>query len=601
MPLQFLLSLYYSSKPSSSSPFRLPAIHSMDSQTLNHHLEHVKNTATSYLLQPGFYATPAKVADGLINLMEWEFGILGRQIQSLIVGNGVPLLSRRGKVGQARYHYSTGDICPNLATPATRQIIIPAPAEGYSLNINLMARYGSMTVGGGVVYSWRFENERRPKVYRCWTPPRRRGIPAHVMRRYENKDFFEDIGRLTPLRHRNFPFLGASSLMAPTPSIVMELGAFQMRSAHLFLNRIPATHLSIAGVLVSLEGHGGDNDIDSTPGRMMATRILESLPRPRPTCSSPFPPAEIAFGIGETDAEVERLPWRWADLDRDEAYFRNLAELFVDIYEQENEYCMGCDPEHRLFDLRSVSEQLHCDRVVDISPALVATGNLPYLDFPRSETVHPIELGSVACVMKSGRMVDIDEDTGPLHEGPFEESIDKGSGVLPESVGDYMRQTTTVSFHNPADSEIRRIQEYFLQSLQSLLHEHSWNCQLPTNGFVLVTLVKNQRSTDLTYNHDTKAEERSQDCLHCAIWGGQRHAEYKNEETSIWHIYFHAFPDRVIDAMDHSCWGLWTMSIEQADGNERELRLEPSQFSYTFERDGGFEGALVYLQIELSR
>ncbi|KAJ7111023.1 hypothetical protein C8R44DRAFT_259634 [Mycena epipterygia] len=386
-----------------------------------------------------------------------------------------------------------------------------------------------------------------------------------------------------------------------------------------------------------------------------------------PTCSSPFPPAETAFGIGDMDAKIKRLAnfmeMHAMTMTMDEVdILSNLAEHIVDIYEQENEvleglfglpadlrraegsampsalspiwqYCMGCDPEHRLFDLRSVSEQLHCDRVVDISPALVATGNVPYLYFPHTETDHPIELGSVACLTKSGRVVvvcniltelqnngiidmnqvtstEIDKDTGPLHEGPFEESMDKDSGVFPESVGDYIRyecfaggyndieirRTTTVSLHNLADSEIRRrIQEYFLQRLQSLLHEHSWNSQLPTNGFVLVTSVKSQRRTELTHNHDTEVEERSQECLHCIIWGGQRHTEHKNEAISTKHIYFHAFPERVIGTMDDICWGLWTMSIEKADGSEREFRLEPSQFSYTFERDCGFEGAIGYL------
>ncbi|KAJ7933429.1 hypothetical protein B0H13DRAFT_1856204 [Mycena leptocephala] len=30
------------------------------------------------IITRGFYATPAKAADGLMNLMEWEFGIRGR-------------------------------------------------------------------------------------------------------------------------------------------------------------------------------------------------------------------------------------------------------------------------------------------------------------------------------------------------------------------------------------------------------------------------------------------------------------------------------------------------------------------------------------------
>ncbi|KAJ7470147.1 hypothetical protein B0H11DRAFT_2283416 [Mycena galericulata] len=505
-----------------------------------------------------------------------------------------------------------------------------------------------------------------------------------IVRRYEGKSaFFEDIERLTPLRHPNLPFLGASSLMAPTPFIVMEL-ASHLSAREVIRNLYLGSHAElentaikiIAGVLDGMR-HLRENRIALSnlvkqlssiqyDGNKIILNVelpkRKPLPQPRPTCSSLFPPAATAFGIEVTDEEVARFVHDVNMMSMDTAYISDLAELFVDIYEQENkvleglfdlpadlyraessampsalssiwQYCMRCDPEHRLFDLRSISEQLHCGRVLDISPALAATGNLPYCDFPHTETDHPIELGSVACVLKSGHMViicnilrelhdngiidmnqvtstKIDEDTGPLQEGPFEESIVKGGGFLPECVGDYIRyecfangwhlievsQTITVSLHNPADREIRRrIQEYFLQRLQSLLHEHSWNYQLPTNGFVLVTSLPSRRSTELTHNHDTEVEERSQDCLHCRIWDGQHHAENKNEAVNNAHIYFHAFPERVIGAMDGNCWGVWTMSIEQADGSEHELRLDPSQFSYTFERDCGFEGALVYL------
>ncbi|KAJ7870883.1 hypothetical protein B0H13DRAFT_1044644 [Mycena leptocephala] len=45
-----------------------------------------------------------------------------------------------------------------------------------------------------------------------------------LVRRYRSvSKFFEEVDRLMPLRHPNLPFLGASSLMAPVPFIVMEL------------------------------------------------------------------------------------------------------------------------------------------------------------------------------------------------------------------------------------------------------------------------------------------------------------------------------------------------------------------------------------------
>jgi hypothetical protein len=119
------------------------------------------------------------------------------------------------------------------------------------------------------------------------------------------------------------------------------------------------------------------------------------------------------------------------------------------------------DPEDRLSDLRSVREELYKsgDRIQDISPALTATGNLPYLDVG---TEHTVELGTVACVTESAGLVivcnvlselrarkivdmnpftstEIDEDDGPLREGPWEEFIRSGDGIFPDVVGDYVR------------------------------------------------------------------------------------------------------------------------------------------------------------------
>ncbi|KAJ7106720.1 hypothetical protein C8R44DRAFT_326377 [Mycena epipterygia] len=128
------------------------------------------------------------------------------------------------------------------------------------------------------------------------------------------------------------------------------------------------------------------------------------------------------------------------------------------------QYLMGCEVGRRLHDLRNISEQL-CggrDRVFDISPALVATGNLPYLDCPYTKSDGAVGLGTVACLTKRGRLVVVCDILGKLRDeeiinmdqfisteiddddegqaSPSEELIRAGSsGIFPAFMGDYTR------------------------------------------------------------------------------------------------------------------------------------------------------------------
>ncbi|KAJ7917074.1 hypothetical protein B0H13DRAFT_2269606 [Mycena leptocephala] len=188
---------------------------------------------------------------------------------------------------------------------------------------------------------------------------------------------------------------------------------------------------------------------------------------------------------------------------------------------------------------------------------------------------------------------EIDEDAGHLREGPWEELIRSGDGIFPDVVGDYVwyecrgdgyhaievSRTTTVSLHDPAARETRRsIWKYFYQRLPSLLEEHSWDCQLPTAGFMLVTSVQSRRTTKLRHNHDTKLEERSDRCLHCKIWGNTPIRRTANSETvGKATNYFHALPEAVVEQLigtEGYFWGIWTLSIQEADGGKRESRFD---------------------------
>jgi hypothetical protein len=155
-------------------------------------------------------------------------------------------------------------------------------------------------------------------------------------------------------------------------------------------------------------------------------------------------------------------------------------------------------------------------------------------------------------------------------------------------------RTTTVSLHDPTASDVRRrIQQYFHQRLPSLLQEHSWDYQLPVHGFILglvasafyivvepltaqvVTSVRSLRTSNLTHNHDEKLEDLK-NCLKCMIEALPRvpHAETSEKPPTI-AIRFHAFLESV-GTIDHDRWGIWTLWHRDADGSEREFRLESS-------------------------
>jgi hypothetical protein len=125
---------------------------------------------------------------------------------------------------------------------------------------------------------------------------------------------------------------------------------------------------------------------------------------------------------------------------------------------------MGGVWKDRLCDLRRLSEQLcNVDQAFDIPAALMATGHLPYRDFPSTNSDHPVGLGTVACVTKSRRGIVVVcnileelQEAGIVQRNqfvstrigdpdynetprPYEKTIQSGSGIFPESVGDYVR------------------------------------------------------------------------------------------------------------------------------------------------------------------
>ncbi|KAJ7767891.1 hypothetical protein DFH07DRAFT_1009276 [Mycena maculata] len=279
------------------------------------------------------------------------------------------------------------------------------------------------------------------------------------------------------------------------------------------------------------------------------------------------------------------------------------------------QHLMGCDTSCRLRDLKSIQEQLLCrsydqDQVFDISQALVATGNHPYLEYYCPQTDDPVELGMVARVTKSGRLMVVgniltelleqgiidmnqfksDEINEFLYEdepgGPSEELISKGDGLFTESVGDYIRRLTTVSLHNPAAHEIRRrIQQYFHHRLPSFLAEHPLDRRVQTEAFILVTSVQSRKDTKLLHNHDVYSERYSQNCIHCMIWGERRQDEISTTKTiGKGGLYFHALPEASIDADEQNRWGVWAISFKEADGEERHILLESEgqQFSHGY-------------------
>ncbi|KAJ6470908.1 hypothetical protein C8R45DRAFT_1014876 [Mycena sanguinolenta] len=501
-----------------------------------------------------------------------------------------------------------------------------------------------------------------------------------LVRRYMDVSiFFKEIDRLMPLRHPNLPFLGASPLMAPVPFIVMELPfhspAHEVIQGLYGQSRMVLQRTAIQIISGVLEGmhhlrenkfalSNLKNEISSIQYNGDKVILNVDLPKRKPLPKEQ--PTRASFSI---PCETASEHWDPTDISDfltsiNHFDFSSFLESFdreavVDIHEQENEvlqtlfglragfaipsalrplwhHCIENDPKARLSDLRSVREELYKsgDRIQDISPALTATGNLPYLDFG---TEHTVELGAVACVTKSAGMIivcnvldelrarkivdtnpftstEIDEDAGPLREGPWEEFIRSGDGIFLDVVGDYVRyecwgdgyhgievkRTTTVSLHDPAARETRQsIQEYLYHRLPSLLEEHSWDCQLPTDGFMLVTSVRSRRTTELRHNHDTELEEHSDQCLHCKIWGNTPIRRTTNPETvGKATNYFHALPEAVVEQLigtEGHLWGIWTSSIQEADGSKREYRLDPAQFSNSYYPHSGCTGAFVQL------
>ncbi|KAJ7870882.1 hypothetical protein B0H13DRAFT_1044655 [Mycena leptocephala] len=216
--------------------------------------------------------------------------------------------------------------------------------------------------------------------------------------------------------------------------------------------------------------------------------------------------------------------------------------------------------------------------------------------------------------LRARKIVDTNPFTSTEIDEDGEESIRSGDGIFPDVVGDYVRyecwedqyqavevsRTTTVSLHDPAARETRRsIQEYFYQRLPSLLEEHSWDCQLPTDGFMLVTSVQSRRTTKLEHNHDTELEERSNRRLHCRIWDNTPMRRIVNPEAvENATIYFHALPEAVVEQLignEEHFWGIWTLSIQEADGGKREFRFDPAQFSNSYDPHSGSAGAFVEL------
>jgi hypothetical protein len=51
-------------------------------------------------------------------------------------------------------------------------------------------------------------------------------------------------------------------------------------------------------------------------------------------------------------------------------------------------------------------------------------------------------------------------------------------------------------------------------------------------------------------------------------------------------IYFHALPEAVVEQLignEEHFGGIWTLSIQEADGGKREFRFDPAQFSNSYE------------------
>ncbi|KAJ7434111.1 hypothetical protein B0H11DRAFT_2373767 [Mycena galericulata] len=381
-----------------------------------------------------------------------------------------------------------------------------------------------------------------------------------LVRRYNNtttSNFQADIERLTPLRHPNLPFLGASSLRTPAPFVVMELAfhtpvhdviqglygesrrVFQRKAIEIVsgvleaMHHLRENHISLSTLWDELSSI----QYDGSKVIMNVDLPKRQPPKPDPICSAPF-------GLSNTELSVEEsllflkgqaqltspkhLFGLSAYMDLAESYavpsaLRPIWQYWTGFV-PDDEYGSASDSKRRLSDLRSINEQLwgRCDGEFDIVPALVATGNHPYLKFRRLDTDDAVALGSVVCATKSGRLVvrcnllrelqdngavdmnhftltEVDDDYYPLEE-------DAAGGVsvseiLPDFVGEYesydwastgldsvsIGRTTTDSLHDPAASDVRRrIQQYLHQRLPSLLQEHSWDYQLPVDGFILV-------------------------------------------------------------------------------------------------------------------
>jgi hypothetical protein len=91
----------------------------------------------------------------------------------------------------------------------------------------------------------------------------------------------------------------------------------------------------------------------------------------------------------------------------------------------------------------------------------------------------------------------------------------------------------------------------------------------------------------LKHNHDTELEECSDRCLHCGIWNKTPIRRTVNPETEGKATnYFHALPEAVVEQLigtEGHFWGIWTLSIQEADGGKREFPFDPAQFSDSYE------------------
>jgi len=62
--------------------------------------------------------------------------------------------------------------------------------------------------------------------------------------------------------------------------------------------------------------------------------------------------------------------------------------------------------------------------------------------------------------------------------------------------------------------------------------------------------------------------------------------------------YFHALPEAVVEQLidnEGHFWGIWTLSIQEADGGKRESGFDPAQFSNSYHPHSGCTGAFVQL------